>query len=66
MTEVFESLELVLFEKIEQVDHVLYRMSREASASGVPKEYKIEFLKEKLLDIVEQVAERREGPINAL
>ncbi|MNO29208.1 hypothetical protein D3C76_191190 [compost metagenome] len=59
MNEVFESWELILFKRIEEVDHVLHQMSREASASGVPKDYKIEFMKEKLIDIIDQVAERR-------
>ncbi|MNB81412.1 hypothetical protein D3C75_281940 [compost metagenome] len=60
MTEIFESLELSLFEKVKEVDWTLYRISCEASAMGIPSEYRAEFMQGKFMDMVEQIAEQRE------
>jgi len=60
MTEIFESFEYRLFEKLEQADSVIVQMSEEASAVGIPSEYRVNFLREKLIDMFEQFAENRE------
>ncbi|MNW43549.1 hypothetical protein D3C74_207500 [compost metagenome] len=60
MTEIFESHELTLYDKLNQVDWVLYRISCEASAMGIPSEYRASYVLPKVKDMVEQIAEERE------
>lgn len=58
--EVFDSLEYRLFEKLEAADHIVAQITAEASASGVTKEVAREYVYARLVDMVDQIAERRE------
>lgn len=67
MTEIFESLELQLYEKFKEVDHVLCCISREASACQIPGEYREKFVRKKIIDMFEQIAAQRDwGKKNAM
>lgn len=61
MAEIFESLEWHLYEKFEQADSILARMAAEASAVGISAEHRDKFIRTKLIDMFDQIAERREG-----
>ncbi|MNH86344.1 hypothetical protein D3C73_387990 [compost metagenome] len=62
MTSIFESLEYRLYEKLEQADFILSRISAEASSCQIPAEFREKFVREKLIDMFDQIAERREAP----
>ncbi|MNI30647.1 hypothetical protein D3C73_845000 [compost metagenome] len=63
MTEIFESFEYHLFEKLKEADWMLYRISCEASAMGIPAEYRAQFMDVKVRDMIEQIAEQREREV---
>lgn len=66
MTQIFESFEWPIYQLLEQIDTKLVRISKEASAFHIPKEYREKFVREKLIDMIEQIVEQREGKQNAL
>lgn len=66
MTEIFESFEWPIFELLQQVDSKLAQISKEASACQIPNAYRERFVREKLTDMIDQIAEQREGKRNAL
>lgn len=59
MTEAFESYEFLLFEKLEQVDHLICLIQKEAATFGVPEETRVIFMRDKLIDMIEQISEKR-------
>lgn len=61
MSEIFESFEYLIFEKAEALDHILACMNREAATCGVSREYALKFTQEKLTDMIDQIAEKREA-----
>lgn len=66
MTEIFESLEYRLFECFQRADSIMAKMSTEASACQIPAEYREKFMREKIIDMFEQIAEQREARRNAM
>lgn len=61
MTEIFESFEYHIFEKLVSVDSMLAKMAEEASTCGVPASFRIPYIKAKLYDMFDQIAENREA-----
>lgn len=61
MTEIFESLEWGLYQHLEQADSILAQMAVEASSCQIPAEFREKFIRAKLVDMFEQMAERREA-----
>ncbi|WMT42813.1 hypothetical protein RE628_11300 [Paenibacillus sp. D2_2] len=61
MTEIFESLEWSLFENFQRADSIMAKMSTEASACQIPGEFREQFMRDKLIDMFEQIAEQRGG-----
>lgn len=61
MTEIFESLEWQLYQYLEQADSILAQMAVEASSCQIPAEFREKFIRAKLIDMFEQMAERREA-----
>ncbi len=59
MTEIFESFEWLLKRDFETVDSRLVKLSKEASACNVPAEFRERFVREKLIVMFEQIAEKR-------
>ncbi|NWL87584.1 hypothetical protein DMN77_08195 [Paenibacillus sp. 79R4] len=66
MTEIFESLEYRLFECFQRADGIMAKMSTEASACQIPGEFRERFMRDRLIDMFEQIAEQREGRKNAM
>lgn len=60
MHEIFASLEFKIFEHLKAADHLLSRISAEASAVNVPYYYSQEYNRVKVLDRIDQIAELRE------
>lgn len=61
MNEIFESFNYLIYEKLVSVDSMMARMSYEAGLVGIPQDYRAQYVKEKLIDMIEQIAENREG-----
>lgn len=61
MDEIFESLEYRIFEHLQAADHLLSRVSAEASTFNVPYSISREYNRERVLDMIDQIAEQREA-----
>lgn len=61
MMEIFESWELRLYRKLEEVDLIVNRMMTEMDLESVPKDLYRPFLQERFADMVDQIAEQREA-----
>ncbi|OKP95088.1 hypothetical protein [Paenibacillus sp. P46E] len=57
---IFESYELDIFRKLEEVDHLLARISSEAVTCGVNAGDCREYIRINLIDMIDQIAEKRE------
>lgn len=66
MEEIFGSLEWPIYELLQKVDSKLARIAGEASACQIPNAYREKFVREKLIDMIDQIAEQREANKNAL
>ncbi|MFP4976357.1 hypothetical protein ACE6ED_13220 [Paenibacillus sp. CN-4] len=60
LEDIFESLEYRLYEKLEAADHIVAQISSEASTCNIPAAFSQAFIREKLIDMIDQIAERRE------
>lgn len=61
MESIFESLEYHIFEHLKSADSMLAKISEEAACFSVPAAYRQEFIRLKVVDMIEQIAEQREG-----
>lgn len=66
MTEIFESFEWLLYESFLKSDSIMTKISTEASACQIPGTFREKYMREKVLDMFEQIAEQREGKKNAM
>ncbi|GAB6926029.1 hypothetical protein JCM10914A_56130 [Paenibacillus sp. JCM 10914] len=60
MDDIFGSLEFPIFECLMKADSMLSKLSEEASCFGVPAEYRKNYMRVKITDMIDQIAERRE------
>ncbi|OAB27837.1 hypothetical protein PMSD_22990 [Paenibacillus macquariensis subsp. defensor] len=61
MEEIFESFNYHIFEKLVSVDSMMATITKEAGLCGVPEKYRIRYVQEKIIDMIDQIAENREG-----
>ncbi|RQW09940.1 hypothetical protein [Paenibacillus rhizophilus] len=61
MDEVFESFELRLFDKLDGADHIIARIYTEGGLLGVDAEFRQQYIRERVTDIIDQIAEKREA-----
>lgn len=61
MDEVFESFEYSLFEKLDAADHIMSRIYTEAGLLGVDAEFRKHYVRERVVDMIDQIAEKREA-----
>ncbi len=61
MVPIFESFELDIFHKLEEVDYLLALISSEAVTCGVKVDDCREYIRASLVDMIDQIAEKREG-----
>lgn len=61
MSDIFGSLEWPIYERLQSVDSMLAKISEEAACFAVPAAYRQEFIRNKLVDMIEQIVEQREG-----
>lgn len=60
LNEIFVSLEWPLFEKLDAADGYIARMFKECSAMNIPPSMYKPFILEKVKDMIDQIAEKRE------
>lgn len=60
MDRIFESWEMQMFWKVEALDEVIRRILAEMGMFGVPEHMRVEYMRAKLQDMIEQLAEQRE------
>lgn len=60
MDEVFESWNYLLYEKLDAADHIATRIYQDMGLAGVPVALRSEYIAQKLKDMIEQIADRRE------
>lgn len=56
----WNSFEWLLREKIDQLDHLMYQMYREARGFGVTEQHYREFVRENMYQMINEVAQKRE------
>jgi hypothetical protein len=61
MDDIFASLEWHIFQHLKSADSMLSKVSEEAACFSVPASFRQEFIKNKVVDMIEQIAEQREG-----
>lgn len=60
MDNVFETWEYHLFEKLREADEIAARITVEAGIFGIPADFRKKYMAEKILDMIDQIAENRE------
>lgn len=65
MDKIFELFEYPIFELLERVDHKLSVVTKEASISGVPHDFREEYVRRKLVCMIDQISENRESKVKA-
>lgn len=60
MDSVFETWEYHLFEKLQAADEIAARIQVEAGLFGIPADFRQKYMGEKILDMIDQIAENRE------
>ncbi|ASA20913.1 hypothetical protein [Paenibacillus donghaensis] len=60
MIPIFESYELQIYRKLEEVDHLLALISSEAVTCGVKADHCREYIRANVTDMIDQIAEKRE------
>jgi hypothetical protein len=60
MSPIFESHELQLFRKLEEVDYLIACISSEATTCCVSSDYCREYIRIHVTDMIDQIAEKRE------
>lgn len=61
MDSIFESLEYLIFEHLKSADSMIAKISEEAAIFSVPAAYREEYIRNKLVDMIDQIAEQRES-----
>lgn len=61
MGAVFESYDYHVYKKVESLDHIISCMIRDAMTAGVSLRYAVLFTRDKLTDMIDQIAEQREA-----
>ena len=56
----WNSFEWLIKDKVEQLDHLMYQMYREARGFGVEERYYREFVRKSMYEMINKVAEKRE------
>lgn len=64
--EIFDSYEFMLRELLEKVDYKLALIDREAACFGVSQDMRREYVRERLIQMIGEIADKREGKRNAL
>lgn len=62
----FNSFAYLLREKLEGADHILTRIDHEASAVGVSTDFRREYMRDRLIQMIAEIAEEREAKKNAM
>lgn len=60
MERTYNSAEWLLREKVEQLDHLMFKLHQEARTLGVETDYIQRYMQEKLIMMIDEVAEKRE------
>lgn len=60
MTRTWEAAEWLVRDKVEQLDHLLYKMHQEARTVGVETWYIQRYIRDKVTEMIDEVAAARE------
>lgn len=66
ITEIFESFEYMLRERLEQADQILARIDYEGACFGVTETFRREYVRDRLIGMIKDIADKREGRSNAM
>jgi len=66
IAEIFDSFDYMLREKLEQADHILARIDYEGACFNVAPHIRREYVLDRLIQMIEEIADKREGKQNAL
>lgn len=61
MDDIFGSLEYHIFEHLKSADSMVAKISEEAACFSVPAKLREEYIRAKLVDMIDQIAEQREA-----
>lgn len=61
MDAIFETWEYHLYEKLAGADRIVALIQSEGSMFGIPPEARSDYIKRKLVDMIDQIAEKREA-----
>ena len=60
MDRTYESFEWLLRDKVEQLDHLMFKLHQEARTVGVDNLYIGEYMRDKMCKLIDEVAAKRE------
>ncbi|WP_019123608.1 hypothetical protein [Brevibacillus massiliensis] len=63
MVEIYESLDLNLYDHLRQADSIVRTMMKEMSACGVPADMYVPFLSDRFKEIMNQIREEAAGKV---
>ncbi|MNO32231.1 hypothetical protein D3C76_222160 [compost metagenome] len=66
IADIFDSFDYMLREKLEQADHILARIDYEAACFNVAPHIRREYVFNRLIQMIGEIADKREGKRNAL
>lgn len=61
MDEVFGMFEYHIFEKLENVDNMLAIITVDSKIERIPDDFRKNYIREKMADMIDQIAEKREA-----
>jgi len=64
MDEIFGAWEWHIFQHLQSADRMIAKASEEATMFGVPAPYRRDYIRNKIVDMIDQIAERRENEGN--
>lgn len=61
MDEVFGMFEYHIFEKLRSVDNMLAIITKDSKTERIPDDLRLSYIREKVADMIDQIAEEREA-----
>lgn len=66
IADIFDSFDYLLREKLEQADHILARIDYEGACFNVAPHIRRQYVLDRLIQMIGEIADKREGKQNAL
>lgn len=61
MDSIFESWDWHIYQHLQSADNMIFKVNQEGGMFGVPDAYRQKYIREKIIDMLDQIAEQREG-----